>query len=881
MLKLVAASLASLSVACGASAQVGQTLPPANDALAGNSGNSLPLANYPAGVYQTMYGADLLTEIPVGSVITGMQLRLSKPSSSTFPLGAYVVTRYDVQMAGSSLTPASMSSTFLTNMTGSVLVRSGPLNVAAGAYQWINNGAGVPQPWGPVIPFTTGYVYQGGPLVIEFRVQSPSNTFAAYADISSSGSQRAAYAESNADALSAGIGPIAGGVVVRLTVAPPPTDLARGVTKVIVGEDFANSVPNASEGVLIWNAAYTQQAIAASSQFDTIGPASDFVGMAWRRSSSINGASWPAAIANFAQYDVQLSRSPNDPSSLSSTIATNVGPDAVTVRSGPLSLAANSFGTKGSEITSPFGPEVGFANAYHYRGGSLLTVTRHTGQGSGTIDFLDASNFLPGSPIRALQAQGFAVATAAGISGYGVTRYSVDAGTSSPLNQPSPGASNLGFNYWPRTVQTVIAASELQHIPVGSVIDSMWLRVAIGEASSPVATTSALDFEVDVSTATVPPATMSNTFASNEGADKVRVFDGPMSILAGTLPAASNGNYGKLVQFQKHFVYKGGPLCVKVRHTGLSGSGMRGPEAQLGSLAINNSRYSDSEGAVSGFPLGSGFDGLSMKLGYIPSVMTPNNLATTPGESGPAWLFPQASAGVVQLIVAADQLRGIDVGSAITGMSLRNVGVASFPSVDTNMTRFDVTLAPAAVAPLSVSGTFASNNGPGVVTVRTGALTIPANAFPGTGSPSVAAENAWYVPFQRAFVYPGGNLCMTLRFEGLLAALGRIDGDGFVPTARGAGVYFYANANATSGSTWGPMGVRFAFTAQAFCPWDLNNDGIVSDDDFPIFLQGYNILDCRESGMPQGCPADFNYDGAVDDADFGLFVLAYNALLCP
>lgn len=880
MLKLFAASLASFGMTCGVFAQTGQTLPPAFDGAVGVSGNSIPLANFPAGTYQTMFGADLLTGIPVGSVITGMQVRLAKQFSGTFPANPYMVTRYDVRMSGSSLTPGTMSATFATNMTNQVLVRSGPLNVAAGAYQWVDNGAGVPVPWGPEIPFSTGFSYQGGPLVIEIRMQSPSNTFNAYADVSDSASQRAAYTDNTADAAAATFGPQTGGLIVRLTLTPPPTDLAKGVTKVIVGEDFANSAPNSNDGVLVWSSPYTQQAIAASSQFDTIGPASDFVGMSWRRWAGGGGAPWPGAIANFAQYDVQLSRSPNNPDSLSATIATNVGPDAVTVRSGALGLAAGSFASRGSENTAPFGPDVGFTNPYHYRGGSLLTVTRHSGQSSGSVDFLDASAFTAGSPIRALQSPGAAVAATTGTSGYTVTRYSVDAGTSSPLGQPSPIPGNVQFNYWPGVVQTVIAASELRHIPIGGVIDSVWLRVAEGRPAAPATTLVASDVEVEVSSAVSQPASMVAAFASNEGADKVRVFDGPWTIAAGAIPAASDGNYGKFVQFQKQFVYKGGPLCVTIRSNGLSGS-LSGPEALLGSAPINNVRYANDFASTNGSILGAGFDGLAMKLGYIPSVQTPGNMATTPGESTPAWLFPQVNAGVVQIIVAADQLRGVDVGSAITGMSMRNVGTASFPATATNVARFDVTLAPAARSPLAMSTTIATNNGPGVVTVRTGALTVPANAYPGSGSPSIAAENAWYVPFQRAFVYQGGDLCMTLRFEGLLDPNGRLDGDGFSLTPHGAGLYSYGNANATTGSLWGPMAIRWAFTAKAFCPCDLNNDGVVTDDDFPLFLQAYNILDCTESGMAQGCPADFNYDRVVDDADFSIFVQAYNNLVCP
>ena len=65
------------------------------------------------------------------------------------------------------------------------------------------------------------------------------------------------------------------------------------------------------------------------------------------------------------------------------------------------------------------------------------------------------------------------------------------------------------------------------------------------------------------------------------------------------------------------------------------------------------------------------------------------------------------------------------------------------------------------------------------------------------------------------------------------------------------------------------------------CPSDLNNDGLVDDSDFVIFLAGYNILDCSDPGMAAGCPADLNSDGLVDDADFSIFVVAYDQLLCP
>jgi len=236
------------------------------------------------------------------------------------------------------------------------------------------------------------------------------------------------------------------------------------------------------------------------------------------------------------------------------------------------------------------------------------------------------------------------------------------------------------------------------------------------------------------------------------------------------------------------------------------------------------------------------------------AVMTPNTLAASNGSGG--WTMPQFPAYAVQVIIAADQLRAIDVGSAITGMSLRQGSAStsvSFPVPATALPRFDVTISPAANGPLSMSNSFASNIGPGAVSVRSGAMPVPENAYPASGSAALPSENAWYVPFSRAYVYTGGDLCVTIRGEGVLGGSSAyFDGEGNSPSARGASRYVYGDANASAGSAWGPPAVRFAFTARAFCPWDLNNDGIVADDDFPIFVNAYNILDCTSGAMPQG-----------------------------
>ena len=64
------------------------------------------------------------------------------------------------------------------------------------------------------------------------------------------------------------------------------------------------------------------------------------------------------------------------------------------------------------------------------------------------------------------------------------------------------------------------------------------------------------------------------------------------------------------------------------------------------------------------------------------------------------------------------------------------------------------------------------------------------------------------------------------------------------------------------------------------CPADFNNDTIVDDLDFSIFIVQYDALDCSDPGMPSGCVADLNSDLLVDDQDFSIFVVAYDAVLC-
>ncbi|HEX8877202.1 MAG TPA: hypothetical protein VF777_10665 [Phycisphaerales bacterium] len=885
MLHRIAALVVGL-LAASAQAQSTAVIPPgaANLSNAPGFADTRPLGAAEAAVYQVIYDEALLASIPRGSVITGLQVR----QNSTNPVSAWppiplTITRYDITMGSSDRTPATKSTTFAENFRNPVLVRSGPLNLAANAYPGGPAGS-APKPFGPLIPFTTGYVYSGGPLVIMFRVSHLSSPSAA-ADVFEIPGQAGELAtNSSSDATDATEQYSGSGVVVRLTFTPPPTDLAKGVTKVTMTNDFVSNSSTVGSGALTWTTPITNVGVMNANQFSTIGPGSELVGVAHRLYTFWD--IWPAAAANFSNYEIQLSKSQTNPGALSNTIASNVGADAVIARTGPLSIPINTLKPRNGQSITPFSWEIAFDAPYTYRGGPLLSVVRHTGHGvpAGILDAIADEAFGFGSLVDAKAAESASAIATTDMTPFPISRYSVDAGTSSPLNQVD-GVGNNSTLFLAGRMQIVLSASELRYIPVGSVIDSLWLRQSpFATEAAPSTDKSILDCEIALSTAASDPIGIVSDFAANQGPDRVVVHDGPLAFTAGTFPPGNNGKFGKFAQLRRPFIYKGGPLCIDIRNRG--GSGL------IGQFGLATNSESTNRGVLAlnpddtqGFLLNSGpLTGIAVKLGYIPSVQTPNSLAT--GTSVADWGAPQIPSYAFQFIIPASELLSVDHGSEISGISFRRATSQSsspdpFPTTETTVPRFDVSISGSNRSPLNMSPVFAENVGMDEVLARSGPLTIPANAFPASGLPGTPNDNAWYINFDRGYIYQGGDLCVTVRGEGQISATGALEGTTTVRTAAGAALYNYSNANATSGFFYGPMAVRFAFTPRAFCPADLNNDGIVDDFDFQVFVLAYDILDCNDPSMPAACPSDLNFDRIVEDLDFQVFVLAYNEVLCP
>lgn len=859
-------------------AQMTAVIPPAAEGVAGSSANSIPIGNLASGTFQVMYSADQMAAIPIGSTITAMQLRLRNTATTAYPPTARNLSKYEVRFGTSTATPATMTTAFASNMSGTVAVRMGATTINANDCPAGNSGT-IPEDWSSPIAFSTSYVYNGGPLVVEIRTDTAATITSHFADLYVT-SGKAAFVSSSSSTATSGASVVSNqALVMRLTFTPPSWELAHGVTKVTVLEEGVSGPTLSWSEFLATNTPKTVMTVVAQEQFDTLAPGSRIVGMTWRnRTNEV----WPSATANYSTFSIQMGHSLATPASASEIFAGNFAPGSIITRGGGLSVPMHSFPPMPTFAVNPFGYEVAFSNPFEYVHGPLAWVVRHSGQPLevGVFDSQQVGQPWYGTKVRSFYAEGMSATTAAGQAGADITRLSIDAGAASPLGSVGPGADAFGIEVSP-VLQTIIAASELRHIPPGSVIDSLWLRQIASAPAGPAANVMASDFEVYLSTAARRPQTISITFAANEGSDRVLVHDGQLNVPAGSLPSGADGRFGKIVQFKRNFVYKGGDVCVTVRHMGLSGP-LGEPEATVGTASINRSTYSFTVGASEGSLYGGAYTGTAMRLGYIPSVMTPNSLATMNGSGG--WTMFGQTAYTVQVIIAADQLRSMDVGSVINGLSLRQgsaSNLVSLPSVARTVPRFDVKLSPANRTPLAMSDTFTDNIGIFPRDVRTGPLTVPMNAFPTSGDSGTPSENAWYVPFDIGYVYRGGDLCVTIRGEGVVSASGWTDGEGNVPNARGATRYRYGDSDATSGLPWGPPAIRLAFTARTFCPSDLNKDGSVDDADFSLFVQAYDVLDCGDVSMAFGCPSDFTYDTIVDDSDFVVFIAAYDVLLCP
>ncbi len=856
------------------------TLPNAANTVEGSSDNSIPLGAFSDGRHMSLYAADQFASVPPGSLITGMQLRLRNAETSGWPAADSTNADYEIWLSQSPLTPASMSNTFASNQLNAVRVRDGSYFLPAGVYPAGANFGTTPEGWGPLIDFQTPYLYFGGALAIDIQSAGGISPLK-FADCvlgsavanGKTASPRTATSSSGASAF-----------IVRLSFVPPvQSPFGDGVTKIYAPKQFADTVPGTFFVGFTRNQSFTNQSLLGPEQFQAVGPGTLLTSVAWRNQST---AAWPPALASYPQFDLRLSRSPLTPGSMSTTVASNSGSDAQAVRSGSLVVAAGSMAAKPATGTAEFTWDVPFSQPFPYRSGTLdmLINNQPIAIVDGSLDAADGNSVPLQSLVRGKFNLGVGSATVPATANVPVTRYSADAQVIVP-NSAKDG-TGLGMSYSfaspyassDSTIQYVLAGSDLSYIPVGGLITSLSFLADTSQAAWPGVTgAQADDYSVEMSTAANRPLTASTTYANNVGSDALIVRSGPISWLPEALPAGSTGRYGGTITFDRAFVYTGGDLCITIRHSEVSNGG---PTLRAANpAALTRTVRSNGKTATSGSYF-SVDGGSAIQLGYIPAGTTPKSRIVTPATADRN-LFVLSR--TFQMLYSPAAV-GVPVGATINGVTWRLQPNATddFPAADVSFTRFDLWMSTSPRTPATASPTIATNDGSDLVQVRSGPLSLNRGSW---SARSTSDREDWgvFIQFTRPFVYQGGTLAFTIRSSfpiGPASAAFETTFDS-EPVSDIQGVRDSGNPDATTGNFAKPPTTLFAFTANAFCPADLNNDGVVDDLDFQIFVLSYNILDCTDAGMALGCPGDFNFDRIVNDDDFLPFVQAYNAVLCP
>jgi hypothetical protein len=164
----------------------------------------------------------------------------------------------------------------------------------------------------------------------------------------------------------------------------------------------------------------------------------------------------------------------------------------------------------------------------------------------------------------------------------------------------------------------------------------------------------------------------------------------------------------------------------------------------------------------------------------------------------------QAAFGTSPVSITGYQVR---INQRDTDGTLVDAPAPTWPPQDLNYGRYDVQLSDSSAAAFAggelTSSTFANNMGSNVVTVRSGALTVPANSFPNNGSPGADMNTAtpssfgFLVTFSTPYLYtPGTDLVLTLRHDGAGNPAG-------VPVVSFDSVLFVDNRNDALAATTG------------------------------------------------------------------------------
>jgi hypothetical protein len=128
------------------------------------------------------------------------------------------------------------------------------------------------------------------------------------------------------------------------------------------------------------NNSATLQMVIAASEFDRLPPGSELTGITWRIASAAGfNQVWPSTNGTYSLFDIEVATAMNPPGQMSHTFADNVGPDALLVRQGTLTIPAFSFpGGTAPPTANDFGWVIPFATPFVYNGGDVVITIRRT-----------------------------------------------------------------------------------------------------------------------------------------------------------------------------------------------------------------------------------------------------------------------------------------------------------------------------------------------------------------------------------------------------------------------------------------------------------------------------------------------------------------------
>jgi hypothetical protein len=364
------------------------------------------------------------------------------------------------------------------------------------------------------------------------------------------------------------------------------------------------------------------------------------------------------------------------------------------------------------------------------------------------------------------------------------------------------GGLSTSLSSGPRTLQWIIARSQLTSIPVGSVITGIAYRLDAGQATWPASNTTATQYDITIGSALNPPASASTTFAANAAPDTVTARSGPLLISAGAFPGspASPNAFAAFIPFTNRYVYTGGDLCITLRHSGFPGIALAGfADAITTSDPLSANMVALADFSSASATVGAKTNAPVLRIRYAP----PDNysrayppLDQLDGDDTFLVTPFQTTARTTQVVYDASELVHIPKGSLIQGLGFRlepNGVTAPVNAIGT--TNFQVELARSPRSPNEMSFTVASNEVAADRTiVRTGALTIPANAFLDTGTSPKAYT--FKVLFDKPYEYRGGHLSVVIRHNGFPNTVGI--GANSVDFISGARAGFQTGFSATS-----------------------------------------------------------------------------------